>query len=215
MSTCSPAANPSAAATSAVAATTLKTLSWTRNPHGQLRALARHGFVYSLAGPTRYGEGWSAFLERNVGGEYRGIEITKTAKSDMDAMRICQRDLTTRTDWRWARVVGPDDAERITEARHTIACTHPESGTDGCWIFSGSDHRVPGTSLSPVFPDLGELFTWMGTHGWRSSTTYLCVARIQPEPGPVSATGTGRRGGALGFSHPQDDPPGLYPSIDL
>ncbi len=191
-----------------------------------LRASARNGFVYSLVRPSNYVEGWKAYLERNVQGEYRGIELTATALSELDAQRICNRDAATRVDWRSARADTVASASEADTARHTIHCTHPETGVTGCWIFSGNDHRKLGTSLSPVFPDFLHLCDWMQENGWKCTSTHdapLAVVRTRPmsaaaaapSPGPVSATGTGTRGLTLGYSHPQGDPPGLYPSVDL
>lgn len=135
------------------------TLAWSRNQHGQLRATARNGFVYSIVRPSNYGEGWKAYLERNVQWEYRGIEVTTSATSEIDAQRICNRDAATRVDWRAAR----------TDVEETA---------------SAAAARITGPAIST-------------------------------RAAPVSATGTGTRGLAVGYSHPQDDPPGLYPTVDL
>lgn len=51
-------------------------------------------------------------------------------------------------------------------ARHTIQCTHPETAKTGNWLFSGDNHRTPGTTLSPVFTDMMQLTRWMKQAGW-------------------------------------------------
>ena len=53
-----------------------------------------------------------------------------------------------------------------TAAHYTIQCDHPETKETGCWIFKGSSHRKPGTSLSPVFKDCVALYRWMRENGW-------------------------------------------------
>jgi len=49
--------------------------------------------------------------------------------------------------------------------KYTCQCTHPETGKTGCWLFDGDSHRKPGTTLSPVFPDLMNLYDWLGKQG--------------------------------------------------
>ncbi len=56
------------------------------------------------------------------------------------------------------------------KAQYTIQCTHPETGRQGCWIFRGDTHRAAGTSLSPFFPDLLDLFRWFRLNGWELSS---------------------------------------------
>lgn len=53
------------------------------------------------------------------------------------------------------------------KASYTIQCVHPESGQTACWIFSGDSHRLPGTSISPVFDDVIFLYHWMKNNGWQ------------------------------------------------
>ncbi len=52
---------------------------------------------------------------------------------------------------------------------YTCCCTHPDTGEDGCWLFRGSDHRQPGTAISPLFQDLVPLWDWMVANGYRST----------------------------------------------
>ncbi len=59
-----------------------------------------------------------------------------------------------------------------TIAQVAIQCDHPETGKTGTWLFTGESHRIPGTSVSPVFPDCYTLFKefcqpngWINTHG--------------------------------------------------
>ena len=52
------------------------------------------------------------------------------------------------------------------KANYTIACGHPETGKNGSWIFSGDNHRKPGTSLSPFFSSVQYLYEWMRDNGW-------------------------------------------------
>lgn len=53
-----------------------------------------------------------------------------------------------------------------TRARYTMQCIHPESGQTGDWLFTGDDHHVPGTSLSPLFPDILRFHQWKEQAGW-------------------------------------------------
>ena len=55
------------------------------------------------------------------------------------------------------------------KAQYTIQCEFPLTKQTGCWIFSGDSHRIPGTAISPLFPDLHGLFEWMNANGWELS----------------------------------------------
>jgi hypothetical protein len=64
---------------------------------------------------------------------------------------------------------------------YTCHCTHPDTGTDGCWLFRGDDHRKPGMAISPLFNDLLPLWDWMKANGWRSTPGGCWAAeRIAP-----------------------------------
>lgn len=54
-------------------------------------------------------------------------------------------------------------------ARFTICCVHPELKKTGSWLFTGESHRIPGTSISPFFNDVAELFKWANSNGWRET----------------------------------------------
>lgn len=60
------------------------------------------------------------------------------------------------------------------KGHYTIQCVHPETQKTGCWIFSGDNHRTPGTSLSPLFSDLTGLFRWMHENGWHTYGVLEC-----------------------------------------
>ena len=49
----------------------------------------------------------------------------------------------------------------------TIQCVHPETKVIGSWLFTAGNHRESGTSVSPVFGDIAELYTWANQNGWR------------------------------------------------
>jgi len=102
------------------AAAAATSLAWSRNQHGMLRAAGQNGFIYSIVRPSNYGEGWKAYLERHVQWEYRGIEITTTATSEIDAQRICNRDAATRVDWRASRT---DAEESASSGAHPTGST--------------------------------------------------------------------------------------------
>lgn len=53
-----------------------------------------------------------------------------------------------------------------TVAQVAIQCIHPETRKQGCWLFVGDSHRIPGTAVSPFFNDLVELFKWAPENGW-------------------------------------------------
>lgn len=55
----------------------------------------------------------------------------------------------------------------LCKAHCATQCTHPETQLTGCWLFTGNDHRKPGTAVSPVFPDLAYLFQWCNKEGWK------------------------------------------------
>lgn len=59
-------------------------------------------------------------------------------------------------------------------ASYTIQCVHPETGKTGCWVFSGQDHRQPGTSISPFFPDIVPLHEWLRDNGWEAFGCLQC-----------------------------------------
>lgn len=57
--------------------------------------------------------------------------------------------------------------------KHTIQCLHPELGITGCWAFLGDDHRMPGTTVSPVYGSVGDLLAWTGRMNWQTLATGL------------------------------------------
>ena len=69
----------------------------------------------------------------------------------------------------WPKRLGADSlVGRVEpkEAQFTMQCTHPETNEVGCWLFHGDDHKVPHTSLSPMFYSTTGLLDWMHNHSW-------------------------------------------------
>lgn len=56
-------------------------------------------------------------------------------------------------------------SERIlhkgTIARTAIQCICPDTGKTGSFLFTGESHRIQGSRVTPVFPDLAELFIFI------------------------------------------------------
>lgn len=59
-------------------------------------------------------------------------------------------------------------------ARTTTQCIDPETGETGCWLYTGESHRITGSRISPLFPDLYPLFQWLDKNQWeRTGTAYV------------------------------------------
>ena len=43
-------------------------------------------------------------------------------------------------------------------ARVAIHCVCPDTGDEGCFLYSGESHRTKGSRVSLVYPDLAALF---------------------------------------------------------
>jgi hypothetical protein len=81
-------------------------------------------------------------------------------------------------------VDGRGEVNTGTLADCAIQCIHPETGETGCWLFTAGNHRAKGTTVSPVFDDVVDLFLCAKLNQWEEIAgryRYACGAKLRTD----------------------------------
>lgn len=55
------------------------------------------------------------------------------------------------------------------QAKAAICCICPDTGIEGCFLYTGESHRIPGTRVSEIHGSLAGLFPAIKLSGWRDT----------------------------------------------
>ena len=55
------------------------------------------------------------------------------------------------------------------EAKIATCCECPDTGIEGCFLYTGESHRTQGSRVSEIHPNLASLFPAIRILGWKDT----------------------------------------------